>query len=79
MHLNWLDWGTIILYFAAVFAVAWVWSLYAPLTQAAERQQIRNLTAVAHAGALVASESSATAATYELGENLFKRLKGVFR
>jgi molecular chaperone DnaJ len=24
-------------------------------------------------------ESSATAATYELGENLFKRLKGVFR
>ena len=46
---------------AAVFAVAWVWSLYAPLTQAAERQQIRNLTAVARAGALVASESSATA------------------
>jgi two-component system phosphate regulon sensor histidine kinase PhoR len=46
---------------AAVFATAWVWSLYAPLTQAALRQQTRNLTAVAQAGALVAGEPSATA------------------
>lgn len=46
---------------AAVFAIAWIWSLYAPLTQAAVRQQTRNITAVAQAGALVASESSATA------------------
>lgn len=45
---------------AAVFAIAWVWSLYAPLTQAALRQQTRNLTAVARAGALVAEEPSAT-------------------
>ncbi len=45
---------------AAVFAVAWIWSLYAPLTQAALRQQTRNLTAVAQAGALVAVDSSAT-------------------
>ena len=45
---------------AAVFAGAWAWSLYAPLTQAALRQQQRNLTAVAQAGAMVAAESSAT-------------------
>jgi len=53
---------------AAVFAVAWVWSLYAPLTQAVQRQQTRTLTAVAQAGALVASESSASA------ENIAKQL-----
>ena len=45
---------------AAVFAGAWAWSLYTPLTQAALRQQQRNLTAVAQAGALVAAESTAT-------------------
>ena len=48
---------------AAVFAVAWVWSLYAPLTQAALRQQTRNLTAVARAGALVAENPNATPAS----------------
>ena len=45
---------------AAVFATAWVWSLYAPLTQAALQQQTRTLTAVAHAGTLVAADTSAT-------------------
>jgi two-component system phosphate regulon sensor histidine kinase PhoR len=44
---------------AAVFALAWGWSLYTPLTQAALQQQTRTLTAVAHAGALVSAESSA--------------------
>jgi two-component system phosphate regulon sensor histidine kinase PhoR len=48
---------------AAVFAIAWVWSLYAPLTQAALRQQTRNLTAVARAGALVAEQPDATPRT----------------
>jgi len=45
---------------AVVLASAWAWSLYSPLTQAAVRQQTRNLTAVAQAASLVASESSAT-------------------
>ena len=45
---------------AAVLASTWAWSLYSPLTQAAVRQQTRNLTAVAQAASLVASESSAT-------------------
>ncbi len=52
---------------AVVFAVAWGWSLYAPLTQAAERQQTRNLTAVAASGRLVASTSSATASDIASG------------
>jgi two-component system phosphate regulon sensor histidine kinase PhoR len=47
---------------AAVFALAWVSSLYTPLTQAALHQQTRTLTAVARAGALVTSETSATPA-----------------
>lgn len=46
---------------AAVFSLAWGWSLYAPLTEAAMRQQTRNLTAVARAGALVSATSNATA------------------
>lgn len=45
---------------AAVLASAWAWSLYPPLTQAALRQQTRNLTAVAQAASLMAAESSAT-------------------
>ena len=45
---------------AAVLAGAWAWSLYSPLTEAALRQQTRNLTAVAQAASLVAAESSAT-------------------
>lgn len=45
---------------AVVLAGAWAWSLYPPLTQAALRQQTRNLTAVAQAASLVAAESSAT-------------------
>lgn len=44
---------------AAVFAAAWLWSLYGPLTDAALRQQQRNLTAVAQSAALVAAESDA--------------------
>jgi two-component system phosphate regulon sensor histidine kinase PhoR len=46
---------------AAVFALAWGWSLYGPLTQTALRQQQRSLTAEARAGALFAAESSSTA------------------
>lgn len=45
---------------AAVFGVAWLLSLYGPLTQAALNQQQRNLTAVAQAAALVTQQSSAT-------------------
>lgn len=48
---------------AAVFALAWAWSLYPPLTQAAQRQQARTLTAVAQAGALVTAGSSDSAET----------------
>ncbi|NTU72337.1 MAG: HAMP domain-containing protein [Coriobacteriia bacterium] len=48
---------------AAVFALAWGWSLYTPLTEAALRQQTRALTSVATAGSLVAEESTLTAAT----------------
>lgn len=44
---------------AAVFAAAWLWSLYGPLTDAALRQQQRNLTAVAQSAALVAGQSEA--------------------
>jgi two-component system phosphate regulon sensor histidine kinase PhoR len=46
---------------AVIFAAAWLWSLYGPLTSAALKQQQRNLTAVAQAGALVAKESNSTA------------------
>lgn len=38
---------------AVVFAGAWLWSLFGPLTDAALRQQERNLTAVAQSAALV--------------------------
>lgn len=38
---------------AIVFAGAWLWSLFGPLTDAALRQQQRNLTAVAQSAALV--------------------------
>jgi len=47
---------------AVVFAAAWLWSLYGPLTEAALRQQTGNLTAVARSAALAAEESSGTAA-----------------
>jgi two-component system phosphate regulon sensor histidine kinase PhoR len=47
---------------AVVIAGAWAWSLYTPLTQAALRQQTRNLTAVAQAASLVAAESTASPA-----------------
>jgi two-component system, OmpR family, phosphate regulon sensor histidine kinase PhoR len=46
---------------AAVFSAAWIWSLYGPLTQAAQQQQVRNLTSIARAGALFSAESSQTA------------------
>jgi len=52
---------------AAVFAIAWGWSLYTPLTQAALRQQTRNLTSVAEAGALVSAKSTATASQIATG------------
>jgi two-component system phosphate regulon sensor histidine kinase PhoR len=45
----------------AVFAAAWLWSLYGPLTDAALHQQQRNLTAVAQSAALVASSSEVDA------------------
>lgn len=44
---------------ALVFAVAWTWSLYGPLTDAAVRQQQRNLTAVAQSATLLTAESDA--------------------
>ncbi len=45
---------------AVVFAAAWVWSLYGPLTQAMLRQQQRGLTAVAQSAALLATETDAS-------------------
>lgn len=54
-----------------IFAAAWSWSLYIPLTEAALRQQQRNLTAVAQAAALVASQSDATAT--QIAEQLVAR------
>ena len=56
---------------AAVFAGAWAWSLYTPLTQAALHQQQRNLTAVAQAASLVAADSKATPA--QLAKQLVAR------
>lgn len=47
---------------AVVFAAAWVWSLYGPLTDAVLRQQQANLTAVAQSAVLVASQPDAVAA-----------------
>lgn len=47
---------------AVVFAAAWVWSLYGPLTDAVLRQQQANLTAVAQSAVLVASQPDADAA-----------------
>jgi len=46
---------------AVVFAAAWVWSLYGPLTDAVLRQQQANLTAVAQSAVLVASQPDADA------------------
>jgi two-component system, OmpR family, phosphate regulon sensor histidine kinase PhoR len=43
---------------AAVFAIAWAWSLYGPLQQAALHQQQTNLTAVARAASLYAAETT---------------------
>ena len=40
---------------AAVFSLAWGWSLYGPLQQTALQQQQRNLTAVARAAGLYAA------------------------
>lgn len=54
-----------------VFASAWLWSLYGPLTQAALNQQQRNLTAVAQAAALVAAQSQSTPA--DIAEQLVAR------
>ena len=45
---------------AAVFAVAWGWSLYGPLQETAVTQQEHNLTAVARTGALYAEATTAT-------------------
>jgi two-component system, OmpR family, phosphate regulon sensor histidine kinase PhoR len=45
---------------AAVFALAWGWSLYGPLQQGALRQQQRSLTALAQSDALYAAETTAT-------------------
>jgi two-component system phosphate regulon sensor histidine kinase PhoR len=42
---------------ATVFAAAWLWSLYGPLTDAVLKQQQRNLTAVAQSSALVVTQS----------------------
>lgn len=51
---------------AVVFAAAWTWSLYGPLTDAILRQQQANLTAVAQSAVLVASQPDAdTAAVAE--------------
>ncbi len=41
----------------AVFAVAWAWSLFGPLTSAVVEQQQEHLQAVAQAGALVLADS----------------------
>ena len=56
---------------AVVLAGAWAWSLYSPLTQAALRQQTRNLTAVAQAASLVAAET--TASPSQVAERLVAR------
>ena len=56
---------------AAVFAVAWGLSLYGPLTHAAQRQQERDLAAVARAGAAFASET--TLAPAPLAEKLVEQ------
>lgn len=42
----------------AVFAAAWLWSLYGPLTRAVIEQQQRNLGAVAQSAALYAAETT---------------------
>jgi two-component system phosphate regulon sensor histidine kinase PhoR len=48
---------------AVVFAVAWAWSLYGPLQQAALKQQQTNLTALARAAALYSAETTSSAET----------------
>lgn len=47
---------------AAVFALAWGWSLAGPLGRSVLDQQTRSLTAVAQAGAFAASENASAAA-----------------
>lgn len=56
---------------AVIFAAAWVWSLYGPLTEAMLRQQQRNLTAVAQSAALLAAETDST--PQELANRLVTR------
>jgi two-component system phosphate regulon sensor histidine kinase PhoR len=56
---------------AIVFAAAWTWTLYGPITEALLRQQQRNLTAVAQSAALVVAESNAT--PQELAKRLVAR------
>ena len=48
---------------AAVFAIAWGWSLYGPLQQTALHQQETNLTALAHAASFYAAETTASPAS----------------
>jgi two-component system phosphate regulon sensor histidine kinase PhoR len=48
---------------AAVFSVAWLWSLYGPVTKAVLQEQERNLKAVAQTSALYAAETSGTLQT----------------
>jgi two-component system, OmpR family, phosphate regulon sensor histidine kinase PhoR len=45
---------------AVVFAVAWGWSLYGPLQQAALREEQSNLTAVAQAASLYSAQTTAS-------------------
>jgi two-component system phosphate regulon sensor histidine kinase PhoR len=45
---------------AAVFSVAWLWSLYGPVTTAVLREQEHNLKAVAQTSSLYAAEASGT-------------------
>lgn len=45
----------------AVFAAAWAWSLFGPLTETVAEQQEENLRAVAHAGAIVLGETDRSA------------------
>jgi uncharacterized membrane protein len=43
---------------AAVFSVAWLWSLYGPVTSAVLHEQERNLKAVAQTSSLYSAEAS---------------------
>ncbi len=50
---------------AVVFAVAWLWSLYGPLTGAVARQQQQNMVAVAHSATFAAKTSDTSDASLE--------------